>query len=269
MQINWNQLSPAIAGGVLVTVLMCTDVMAADLVEVNGQGISQAMFEENLKSNLAQGQKDTPELRKAIMDELINRVLLVQGAEKAGLTKTPEARLSVEQLKENFEASLMLNDYLAKNPVTDADVRAEYDRQITVVGGAKAQQYEVSVIVLKTKIEADDVLSSLKKGASFEAVAKERSVVPSKAQGGKIGWVFPAQLPQPLGTALSKMTKPGLVTSPVELQGAWYVLKVDDKRPFKTPSFEESKDRIRAGLLQQRRAALLQQLRASAKISAE
>lgn len=246
--------------------LFDTTVYAADIATVNGQDISQAMLDENVKANVAQGQKDTPELRKALTEELINRVLLVQSAEKAGLTKTTEARISIEQLKENYEAGLALNDYMAKNPVTDAEIRADYDRQIAALGGANAQQYQLSMIVMKTKIEAEDVIASLKKGGSFESIAKERSVAPTKAQGGKVGWVFPAQLPPELGAPLTKLGKGAYTTKPIEVQGAWYVLKADDKRPFKAPGYEESKERIRTALVQQRRAQLLQQLRGSAKI---
>lgn len=247
--------------------LMVSTATASDVATVNGQGISQAMLEENVKANVAQGQKDTPDLRKTLVEELINRALMAQNAEKTGLTSTTEARVSLDQLKENYEAGLALNAYLSKNPVTDAEIRADYDRQIAALGGANAQQYQLSMIVMQTKIEAEDVIAKLKKGASFEQQARERSVAPSKPQGGKIGWVFPAQLPPELGSNLAKLNKGGYTTSPIEVQGAWYILKADDKRPFKAPTFDESKERIRGALTQQKRAEFLKQLRESAQIT--
>ena len=135
------------------------------------------------------------------------------------------------------------------------------------LGGTNAQQYQLSMIVMQTKIEAEDVIAKLKKGGSFEALAKERSVAPTKVQGGKVGWVFPAQLPPELGGPLAKLNKGAFTSTPIEMQGAWYVLKADDKRPFKAPGFEESKERIRAALTQQKRAAFLKQLRDDAQIS--
>lgn len=254
----------AVTGTLLLMTSMAT---AADVATVNGQGISQAMLEENVKANVAQGQKDTPELRKTLVDELINRALMAQNAEKTGLTSTTEARVSLEQLKENYEANLAFNAYVSKNPVSDAEIRADYDRQIAALGGSNAQQYQLSMIVMQTKIEAEDVIAKLKKGASFEAVAKERSVAPSKAQGGKIGWVFPAQLPPELGSNLAKLSKGAYTTSPIEVQGAWYILKADDKRSFKAPTFEDSKERIRTALTQQKRADFIKQLRESAQIT--
>lgn len=253
-----------IGGMALVAVSVA---MAADVATVNGQGISDAMLTENVKANVAQGQKDTPELRKTLTEELVNRLLLVQNAESTGLTNTTEAKVSIEQLKQNFEAGLAINAYLSKNPVTDAEIKADYDRQITALGGANTQQVQLSMIVMKTKIEADDVIAALKKGGNFEAIAKERSVAPSKPQGGKIGWVFPAQLPPELAAPVAQLKKGGYTTTPIEVQGAWYVLKADDKRPFKAPTFDESKERIRAALTQQKRAELLKQLRDKASIS--
>lgn len=255
--------SLAVAGALSLTASLA---VAADVATVNGQDISQAMLDENVKANVAQGQKDTPELRQTILNELINRVLLVQSAEKAGLTRTTEAKVSVEQLKENFEAGLAINEYMRKHPVTDADVRADYDRQVAALGGSKAQ-INLSMMVLKTKIEADDVIAQLKKKGDFAAIARDRSVAPSKAQGGLVGWVLPAQLPPELATAAGQLKKGSMTQTPIELQGAWYVLKVNDTRPFKVPTFDESKDRIRAALTQQRRAEQIKALRESAQIT--
>ena len=45
---------------------------------VNGTPITKGLFDLNLKAAIAQGQKDTPQLREAIKNELINRQLIVQ-----------------------------------------------------------------------------------------------------------------------------------------------------------------------------------------------
>lgn len=250
----------------LISVFAAT-ASAADVATVNGQGISQAMFDENVKVNVAQGQKDTPELRQTLLNELINRELLVQQADKSGLASTPEAKLAIQQLRQNFEAGLAINEFMSKRPVTDAEIRADYDHQVAALGGSKAQQVNLSMMVLKTKIEADDVINQLKNKGDFATIAKDRSVAPSKAQGGLVGWVLPAQLPPQLATAASQLKKGGMTQTPIELQGAWYVLKANDTRPFKVPTFDESKERIRAALTQQRRAEQIKALRESAQIT--
>lgn len=250
----------------VVALLLSAGAIAADVVTVNGQGISQAMLDVNVASNVAQGQKDTLELRKTLIDELINRTLLVQQAEKTGLTSTPDAKMAIQQIRENFEAGLAVDQYLSQHPITDTEVRADYDRQVSALGGSRAQQVKLSMIAMPTRIEADDVISQLKKRASFEDLARTRSVAPSRAQGGAVGWVLPAQLPPEFQAAASSLGKGGYTDKPIELQGAWYVLKVEDKRPFKVPSYEESREGIVKLLIQQRRAALIKELRDSAKI---
>lgn len=247
--------------------LVALNASAADVVTVNGRGISQEMLAVNIASNVAQGQKDTPELQKAVLEELVNRLLLVLRAEQDGLTKTPDAQLALRQIRENFEAGLAVNEYMAKHPITDADIRADYDRQVATLGGARAQEIKLSLIAVQTKIEAQDVIEKLKKKASFESLARERSIAPSKAQGGMVGWMLPAQLPPELNAAVATLSKGGVTLQPVKVQGAWYVLKLDDKRAFKIPSFDESKQGIVTSLTQQRRAALIKELRDTAKIS--
>lgn len=247
--------------------MVAMNVEAADVASVNGRGISQEMFAANLASNVAQGQKDTPEVQKAVLEELINRELLVQRAQQEGLTKTPDAQLAIKQVRENFEAGLAVNEYMSKHPITETEVRADYDRQVSTLGGSGAQQVKISMIALQTRIEAEDVIAQLKKRASFEKIAKERSIAASRAQGGAVGWVLPAQLPPEFRGAVDSLTKGAFTDKPIEQQGAWYVLKVDDKRPFKIPSYEESKPGIVTALSQQRRAALVQKLRQSAKIN--
>lgn len=240
---------------------------ASDVATVNGRGISNEMFATNIASNVAQGQKDTPELQKAVLEELVNRELLVQRAQQDGLTKTPDAQLAIKQIRENFEAGLAVNEYMAKHPITDADVRADYDRQVAALGGARAQEVKLSMIAVQTRLEADDVIEKLKKKVPFETLARDRSIAPSKAQGGLVGWMLPAQLPPEFSASVAALNKGGYTVKPIEQQGAWYVLKLDDKRNFKIPGFEESKQGIVASLTQQRRTALIKELRDAAKIT--
>jgi len=175
--------------------------------------------------------------------------------------------LAIKQIRDNFEAGLSVDSYLSQHPITDAEVRADYDRQVSALGGSRAQQVKLSMIAMPTRIEADVVITQLKKRASFEEIARTRSVAPSRSQGGAVGWVLPAQLPPEFQAAASSLGKGAYTDKPIELQGAWYVLKVDEKRQFKIPSYEESREGIVKSLIQQRRAALIKELRDSAKIS--
>lgn len=242
--------------------------LSQSVATVNGVNISDTVFQQNLKSVLSQGQKDTPELRLALKEELVNREVLAQESAKLGLDKTPEAKAQWSQIRENFLVDLLLVDYSNKNPITDAAVKAEYEKQVAVLGGANsAQQYKLSVIVVPSATEANDVLAKLKKGDSFEKLAKDKSIDQTKAQGGLVGWVLPSQVSPVLSAVMVNLAKGAYSATAIQGPGGWTIIKVDEKRAFKVPGFDESKDRIRASLVQQQRLELLKKLRSESKVT--
>ena len=239
---------------------------AGAVATVNGEPISQSMYEQNLRANLAQGLKDTPQLRQTVKEELINRELMAQQAEKLGLDKTPEGKLQLKQLRENLLVELLLAQTLKDNPVTEEEVRADYNRQVSQINQAGGlQQYKISVIVVPSEAEAKDVINRLNRGTSFAALAKERSIDGSKANGGLVGWVLPNQINPSLAEVMVKLNK-GAFAGPIATGDGWNVVKVDEKRPFKAPTLEESKNGIVQLLIQQRRAQLIQRLRSENRV---
>lgn len=234
---------------------------------VNGRPISNDLFEQALRANVAQGLKDTPQLRQAIREDLINRELLIQKAETLGLDRTPDAAMQLKRMRENLLVDLLMASYLKQNPITDEMVRADYDRQVNVLKQAgNLEQLKVSVIVVSSEPEANDIVSRLKRGISFAALARERSIDTSKANDGEVGWVLLSQLNPVLGEAVSKLKK-GAYAGPIATGDGWNIIKLDDKRPFKMPTLEESRNGIISLLLQQRRLQLIEQLRAESNIS--
>lgn len=241
--------------------------LAQDVASVNGTAIPDSQFNQVLTQALNQGQKDSPELRNAIKEELINREIVAQAATKAGLDKTPEAKQLWAQIRQNFLIELYWADYSKKNPITDEQVKAEYDRDIAQLKQSGAnEQYKVALITVATQAEADAISAQLKKGASFEKLVKEKSIDPSKAQGGVVGWVLPAQLNPEIGTAITKLNKGG-ITMPIQTQSGWNIVKVDDKRPFKVPALSEVQNQIRQQLQQRQRIEVINKLRSESKIS--
>lgn len=95
---------------------------------------------------------------------------------------------------------------------------------------------------------------------------KEKSIDPYNAQGGAVGWVLPNQLNPEIGAAVTKLKKGG-VTSPIQTQSGWNLVKLDDKRPFKLPTLAESQNQVRQQLMQQQRLELINKLGREAKIS--
>ena len=236
---------------------------------VNGVPITQGLLNLNLKAVTNQGQKDTPELRQAIKEDLINKELIAQEATRLGLAKEIDFPDQVAQLKQNLLLQAFLEEHFKKDPITDAKMREEYDRQRKLMGeGGNATQYRLSQIVVSTETDAIDLIRRIQKGELFGKLAQEYSIdAASKAQGGSLGWVLPGQVIPAVSVALSNMGKGTVSANPIQTPVGWVIIKVDDKRPFKVPSFDEAKPQLRQALVQQYIAESVKTLRANARIA--
>ena len=233
---------------------------------VNGVIITNDMVEQGIKAAISQGQKDSPELRKVVIEKYIEVLLLSQQAEKDGLANSERANTQLAMIRQNYLADLELSTYMAKNPITDADVQAEYNKEIASLGPqGMITEYKVSDIAVATEADAQAALARIKKGESFDKVAKSVSLAPNKVQGGAVGWVQAGQLGPQLAPALTALSK-GQVTAPIQMQQGWYLMKLEDKKSSKPPSFEQAKQAIRAGMTQRKQFEFLSQIAKDSKI---
>lgn len=235
---------------------------------VNGVPITQGLMNLNIRAVTSQGQKDTPELRQIIKEDLINKELLAQEATRLGLAKEIDFPDQVTQLKQNLLLQAFLEDHFRKEPITEAKMREEYDRQRKLMGeGSNATQYRLSQIVVSTETDALDLIRRIQKGELFGKLAQEYSIdTSSKAQGGSLGWVLPGQVIPAVASVMPAMSKGTVSAAPIQTPVGWVILKVDDKRPFKVPGFEEAKPQLRQALIQQYIAETVKSLRANARI---
>ena len=238
---------------------------ANSMASVNGVAIPETLLTQNINANIAQGQKDSPELRQVIKDELINREVLAQESTRLGLDKTPDAQAQWAQVRQTFMVELLLNDLMKRNPISDAEVKAEFDRQMASMGDA--QQYKIGLIVLPTEDAAKAVLARLRKGENFAKLATEVSIDPSKKDGGSVGWVLPAQILPAISNVMVNLTKGNLVAAPIQTPAGWNIIKLEDKRPFKVPAFDEAKNEVRQMLTQKQRFEYVKKLREAAKVT--
>jgi peptidyl-prolyl cis-trans isomerase C len=276
MKLFISQLKPTTARLIsagLLTFVLCGGAAAQQsglpvnaAASVNGAIISNDMVEQGIKVALAQGQKDSPELRKAVIEKYIEVLLLSQQAEKDGLANSEKANSQLAMIRQNYLADLELSTFMSKNPITDADVRAEYDKQVASLGPqGMINEYKISDIAVATEADAQAALNRIKKGEAFDKVAKSVSLAPNKAQGGAAGWVQPGQVPQQISAALVNLSK-GQVSASIQLQQGWYIVKLEDKKSSKPPSFEQAQQAVRAGLAQKKQYEFLSGIAKNAKI---
>jgi peptidyl-prolyl cis-trans isomerase C len=231
---------------------------------VNGVSIPQERLDIRLKAAMQQGQPDTPEIRKAIRDDLVNLEVISQTAVKNGLDKQPEIAQQLELARQSVLAGAFVQDYAKTHPVGDDALKQEYESLKTRVGN---KEYKISHILVPTEDEANKVEADLKKkGAKFAAIAKANSKDPgSKDNGGELGWAVPSNFVQPFGDAVLKLSK-GQISAPVQTQYGWHVIKLEDIRDLKVPTFEEMKPNLEKRKQQEEIKNLIEEMRSKAKV---
>lgn len=272
MLIQKNLLSSALA-----VLLMSTAVNAADektkpsdttaMVTVNKVAISQATFADAMREQLQRGAKDSEQLRSAVMDELIVSEALAQQATKTKVANNPDVKRALANAQRAILAEAYVISQLKDNPITDAQIRAEYDRQIAMTKeGRNATEYRIAQIVTKDESSAKAALARLNTGEDFTAVAKATSIDPEVARSGaELPWSLPDQLIAPLGDKVVSLAK-GSVSEPVATAVGFHVLKVLDSRPFKAPSFDESKQGIRMSMIERRKQEIIRGVMEKAEV---
>jgi peptidyl-prolyl cis-trans isomerase C len=238
------------------------------VASVNGAPITQGLLNLTIRALVGQGQTDSPELRQAVKNDLINKELVAQEATRLGLANSIDFPDQIAQLRQNLLLQAFLEDHFKKNPITDAQLREEYDRQRKLMGDtSNAFQYRVSQIVVSTETDAVDLIRRLQKGELFGRLAQEFSLdTASKAQGGSLGWMMTGQVIPAVANVLPTMAKGAITPKPIQTPAGWVILKLDDKRAFKIPTFEESKPQLQQALVQQYLGQTIQSLRTNAKI---
>ncbi|MBT8588462.1 hypothetical protein G6675_09250 [Polynucleobacter paneuropaeus] len=238
------------------------------IASVNGAAITESLLNLNIRSLVSQGQKDTPELRQAVKEDLINKELIAQEATRLGLNSQIDFADQITQLRQNLLLQAYLEDLLKQEPITDAMMREEYTRQRKLMGeGSNGIQYRLSQIVVSNETDALDLTRRIQKGELFGKLAQEYSIDSgSKAQGGSLGWVMSGQVIPAVGNVLPSLTKGAVTTTPIQTSVGWVILKLDDKRNFKIPSYEEAKAQIRQAIVQQYLAQAVKNLRVNARI---
>lgn len=238
------------------------------VASVNSTPISQATFDANLKSAIDRGAKDSPELRQAIKEELINRELLTQEAKREKIQDLPEYALQVDQFEQNLLLQLYIDEYFKKNPITDEQLKTEYERQKKLLGDTGGEvQYRFSQIISNKESESLILLSRLQKGDSFTQLARDFSAdAAGKKEGGSVGWVNSQQINPQILQALRLLNKNEFSKKPIQIGNAWVIVRLDDKRAAKIPGFEEAKNQLRQAIVQQYLLETVKRLRQNAKI---
>ena len=231
---------------------------------VNGISIPQSRIDLRVKAAAAQGQPDSPDLRKAIREDMINLEVLTQEAKKNKLDKNPEVIEQIELAHQSVLVGAYVQDYAKSHQISDEQLMKEYENLKANLG---KNEYNVSHILVETEDEAKSIIAQLGKKGKFDKIAKAKSKDAGSAEkGGSLGWAVPSNFVAPFANAMLSLKKGTYTKEPVKTQFGWHVIKLDDMRSLKIPSYEELKPQIQQRLQQQAIQELIADLRSKAKI---
>jgi peptidyl-prolyl cis-trans isomerase C len=243
--------------------VVAAPAFAQNAATVNGKAIPAARVDQMVKQVVAQGQQpDSPQLREMVKKELIGREVMLQEADKQGYGKKPDVTAAIDNARQSIIINAMLADYVKKNPVSDAEIKAEYDKYKAAMGGT---EYHSRHILVATEQEAKDIIAKLKGGAKFEELAKV-SKDGSANNGGDLGWMTPGKLVKPFADAMVALKNGEITQTPVKTEFGYHVIKMEESRPVKLPTLEEVKGQVAEALQQRKIVAYREELVKKAKV---
>lgn len=255
-------LSGLVAAAVLGTSAL--PAIAQNVAVVNGKAVPKERVEVLKQQVERSGRPITPEIEGQIKEEVIAREIFLQEAQKRGLEGSQNVKDQMELARQTILIRELFADYQKANPVTDAEIQAEYDKYVAANTG---KEYKASHILVETEDQAKAIIASIKKGAKFEDIAKKQSKDPgSGARGGDLDWATPSSYVAEFTQALVKLDKGKMTQTPVKTQFGWHVIRLDDVREAKLPKLDEVKPQIAQRLQQQKLAKFQEDLRAKAKV---
>lgn len=218
------------------------------LAKVNGTAIPMSLSDFIVKEQVSQGAKADDQLRANVKDHLVRREILLQEARRSGAEKDPAVRQRMEFARDEQLINAYIQTWMKKHPVSDAQAKAEYDKQVRALGDT---EYKVRHILVENEDVAKALIQKLQGGAKFADLAKDSKDPGSKDKGGDLGWARSNTYVPEFAQAVAKLAKGKYTTAPVKTQFGYHVIQLDDSRKVKNPKFEEVKPQLTRGMQQE------------------
>jgi peptidyl-prolyl cis-trans isomerase C len=253
--------------GVIAAALLSTlapVAQAQNVAIVNGKAVPKARVDALAQQMARAGRPVPPEQQAQLRDEVIAREIFIQEAQLRGLDSSEDYQTQLELARQSILIRELFADFQKKNPVTDAEMKAEYDKFAASAGG---KEYKARHILVEKEDEAKAIIAQLKKGGKFEDIAKKSSKDPgSGANGGDLDWAPAGNYVKEFSDAMSTLQKGKMTETPVKTQFGFHIIRLDDTRDAQLPKFDDVKPQIGQQIQQQRLAKYQDDLRAKAKI---
>jgi peptidyl-prolyl cis-trans isomerase C len=250
----------------LVVAAACLVPLAAtaqNLATVNGKAVPKTRVDNLLKQAERNGQPVPAEMQQRARDEIVLREIFAQEAEKKGIAASPDYKAQMELMRQSVLIRELFEDFKKKNPVSDTEAKAEYDK-------FKAQQagveYRARHILVDKEEDAKKLIAEIKAGAKFEDLAKKNSKDTGSAEnGGDLDFAKPEAYVPPFSEAMVKLKKGEMTAEPVKSDFGFHIIRLEDTREAKFPEFDAVKDQIVKTLQQKKLQTYQEGLRSAAK----
>ncbi len=257
-----KRILSALAAASLMVV--ASGALAQNIAIVNGKAIPKTRVDALAQQVARSGRPVTPEMQVQMREEVIAREIFVQEAQTRGLDATDDYKNQLELTRQSILIRELFADFQKKNPVTDEETKAEYDKFAAANAG---KEYRARHILVEKEEQAKALIAQLKKGAKFEDLAKKNSKDPgSGANGGDLDWANASSYVKEFSDALVALAKGKTTDAPVKSQFGYHIIRLEDVREAQLPKFDDVKPQIAQQLQQQKLAKFQEDLRAKAKI---
>ena len=253
----------ASATALAAALLLPLAATAQNIAIVNGKAVPKARVDTLLQQAQRAGQQISPEMQGMAKDEVVRREIFSQEAVKRGIAAQADYKAQMELARESILIRELFEDFKRKNPVTDAEAKAEYDK---FKAQATGTEYRASHILVEGEDEAKALIAQIKGGAKFEDLAKAKSKDPgSGANGGDLDFAKPESYVPEFGQAMSKLKNGEMTEAPVKTQFGFHIIRLDDTRDAQFPDFEGVKAQIQQRLAQGKLQKFQDDMRKAAK----
>jgi len=202
-------------------------------------------------------------LFRRVLDEVIDQELLALEAVRRGLDDSPLARQRLEAARKRILGD-MLVETVVDDAISERAVEELYQEQRRLT--EQSEEFRARMILVRSREEADAVMTLLSQGGSFEALAAERSIDEStRFNGGDLDYFTADTMPPAFGRALAD-ARAGDTVGPFQAEGGWAILRVEDRRQEQPLTLDQARPQILRFLTYDQVRQLLERLRGRAEI---
>lgn len=221
---------------------------------VNGQPITEADIDAALVGMGAKGERyNTPDGRKMVLEQLINKKLFLADAAKNLYEYDPQFKAEFQKLKEDMLANFAIAKAVDGVRVTDEEAKKFFEENEKDLNSGES--VSASHILVDSEEKANEIKAEIESGAvSFEDAARKYSSCPSSEQGGALGEFTRGQMVPEFDEACFSM-KVGELRGPVKTQFGYHLIKLNDKKEATPLKYEDIADQIKQKLLTDKQQA--------------